>query len=1080
VIDPVTCADIGKSPTGRTRTGTCQYQDSCYANNQTYSRTDYVCNVQAGVCDSDQDQTIVWAITSWETSPVCPGSTILTGDIRNGSNCVFIDTDDSCPPAQPNDNGDQYVCNTQSFSCAGDQDETIWWDQIEWSTSNTCPGGKEWNLSTRTGSDCRYQDSCDSARPNFVSSDYRCNSQSNQCDNGWDETVVWQNPTWESSLPCPGGKEWNLSQRDTETCTYRTTCNADETPQGTFRNRDCRWMSSCSAPRDYFTGDTRLVNCEALDDCGSKFDNGPTRVLSSGYFPSCPAGDYGPVRESANCWTAQTCSAPNYQGTTPIYTNKRFESTDLSSATVYCEKEPGDEFFTCWDIEYDCCAPEYQCWEDKRQCCDQESRCCIREEECCKTDTEYLCADKTYSCCKDQDLCCNDEYLCGIKRYDCCEDQTQCCNTEYACGTQSYQCCENQDYCCDVETECGNWKDQCCQSTGTCQRETRNCCEEWDHCCYNEDECCFDRYQCGIYADKCCEIVEDYSCTNGSSFTKDYPQAVNFGCPAVSNIGEGGYTNSSVPVPANTCLDSSDDTVYYCELESGMSGTCDEFTCEIIRSKFANYLDKKFIRNITDETDSSKQISLLSYGTVARLDHAMDYNTTSLISVVDTYLPIVGSKTCISCALRKAIDELVLSTNQFALRSIVLMTDGDTNTLLNGESGYDKQAEASLEAVNVACNQTDPNSAFSSNIVIYTVAFGSINDTETLINISNCTNGAFYQSNDTDELEQIYENIGQAIQESRPVPAIDVLNNQIIDFNISTQLAVNITWNDASCGSEANCRSLIKEMNIGLGSCNRNSSNSECDLLWNVSSFTPGNLTLKNLHLNTFFIYTGPVITNDGENDEDKEFTCDFDSENDPDCGDGVKQSGEQCDNGEHCSDGTPCSSNSDCSHLADSECIPRSGDGCSSSCTLESSECVWFDYEIYEDQYLYLDLNKKVDDFDENDLDLTWSWDQTADSNITISVDTYNVAHCIPVSDWNGWNLINFTVKDKKGQTAMMCINFTVIPVPDYGMSVPDESRLLISKGSMVSGYNEEITGEVMSWGPYIITIKVWEQDNR
>ncbi|MEK7643434.1 MAG: DUF4215 domain-containing protein [Patescibacteria group bacterium] len=55
-----------------------------------------------------------------------------------------------------------------------------------------------------------------------------------------------------------------------------------------------------------------------------------------------------------------------------------------------------------------------------------------------------------------------------------------------------------------------------------------------------------------------------------------------------------------------------------------------------------------------------------------------------------------------------------------------------------------------------------------------------------------------------------------------------------------------------------------------------------------------------------------------------------------PLCGDGVTQSGEQCDDGKHCSNGTLCVADANCVGIGDGLCTMRGGDGCSASCGFE------------------------------------------------------------------------------------------------------------------------------------------------
>ena len=59
-------------------------------------------------------------------------------------------------------------------------------------------------------------------------------------------------------------------------------------------------------------------------------------------------------------------------------------------------------------------------------------------------------------------------------------------------------------------------------------------------------------------------------------------------------------------------------------------------------------------------------------------------------------------------------------------------------------------------------------------------------------------------------------------------------------------------------------------------------------------------------------------------------------------CGNFIIDSEETCDDGKHCSDGTQCTEDAECIGIGDELCQPRDGDGCSSTCAIEGAgpEC--------------------------------------------------------------------------------------------------------------------------------------------
>jgi hypothetical protein len=87
-----------------------------------------------------------------------------------------------------------------------------------------------------------------------------------------------------------------------------------------------------------------------------------------------------------------------------------------------------------------------------------------------------------------------------------------------------------------------------------------------------------------------------------------------------------------------------------------------------------------------------------------------------------------------------------------------------------------------------------------------------------------------------------------------------------------------------------------------------------------------------------------------------------------------------------------------------------------------------------------------------------------------------YNAVGVSVPADWTGSEIVDFTSTNKVGDTVQMKINFTVINTPDYGMT-GQQTRLLVSKGLLVSDYYlDSLTGNLDVWGPYDITVKVWE----
>jgi len=87
------------------------------------------------------------------------------------------------------------------------------------------------------------------------------------------------------------------------------------------------------------------------------------------------------------------------------------------------------------------------------------------------------------------------------------------------------------------------------------------------------------------------------------------------------------------------------------------------------------------------------------------------------------------------------------------------------------------------------------------------------------------------------------------------------------------------------------------------------------------------------------------------------------------------------------------------------------------------------------------------------------------------------NAVLVTPDPGFIGWDTVNTTLDDGS-EDATICFNFTVKNITHYVMDAPEPTRLLVAKGKMVSGfYEKHLTGNITSWGPYIITVKIWEK---
>jgi hypothetical protein len=1103
IIPPLTCADINlyDGIDDPVTTDICFVQDECNSINQTIDSIEPNCRIETQGCEDGEDEDLTYIIDGQPrvTDPEnCPVNTEYSGDdYANTDNCININSPQTCGGEHDYQYESNPIIERYPNSCPDDYDIEIF---NNWSTQNNCEDSNmDSTGETRpdlNNCDWHYLSSCPGNQPMLNDEDTNSFRQQTPCpeDEGYTQEILWSHRfDIDESEECPNGR-YETGETSIETYEIeRDECETGEEIEET-NIESCEFLESCEAPTDYSTGITEYQDGEPFWNCEAegRYDSGIYYFYvydEEDWRSSCDfGGNYHKIQNDTIEfeWVSyeSECSSPILFDTNQENINYRTESTDLSlnSDTIVCYKiNPYDEDYQCYDLAHKCYDPEYQCIDEMRNCTILKEECCIRTFDCSGTINQKECGRRRYECSRDEIECCGTEYEC--EDYICTIEELTCCETEYQCGIPQYECCYDQYNCCYEEIQCGQWNDNCCQGVRECEITGDLCAEPLQNCCRDEKECRYNMTSCEKMVDNCCEN----QCQNDTLSSKivDYPIAIEFGCPIISTEGQGNYTNSSKPVPNNSCLDSNGNETFYCELENGRDGSCEELTCVVVREKLAKYLDKDFVLNVTNESNENTRVSLISYATNAIIDEPLTHNTTNLISEIESYdssNPARGARTCISCALRNGIDQLINSDNALASKSIVLMTDGVANRLLDGTNlDEDEYYLARNEIKDIACNETELTSATSNQIIIYTIAFGSdASDIETLQNISACTNGTFYQSSDPEGLKAIYEDIQGRINESNVIPKIDINNDNFIDYNMgTTQLSTQTVWNSACGTALASCDPLSTVLNYGLNTCNNDGGLTECYIEWNTSTLTPGNLTFSNLNINTFEFSSGPIIVDDDAIGNERSIDCDDFTRNNAGCGNGNIDSQEPFK--EQCDDGCMTDTANVCE---DSD----NGDGCSRYCTIEPSIpnpefCEHIQIRIHENQRYLLNANHYVDDLDDADYDLTWTWIQISDKNLTISLDTYedyNIIEVLPEMGWNGWEEVNFTVTDDSGQYDIACINFTVAPVPDYGIEKINTTRLLISKGKMITGYNENIAGEIQSWGPYLVTIKVWEKDTR
>ena len=267
------------------------------------------------------------------------------------------------------------------------------------------------------------------------------------------------------------------------------------------------------------------------------------------------------------------------------------------------------------------------------------------------------------------------------------------------------------------------------------------------------------------------------------------------------------------------------------------------FDDDTSKISLARCLDIRFVDNVLSASNPDKRMGLVSYASTSSIDETLTNSQSNLEAEINSYS--AGGATCISCAMDDALDHVTGSqSNPSSEKSIVLMTDGQANRCLGG---YCSQSNAKQEARDLACDSTNPNSAVSKGVTVYSVAFGGDADESLLQDIAGCTGGSYYQSQNPSQLQDIYDMISQELTStSEPTPALDVHDDGSADLNVGSTLNSAIDWDDSSCPG-ASCDSLVELLNTTSTSC----SSPPCRVDLGVDTSTAGTVILEDLNIET-------------------------------------------------------------------------------------------------------------------------------------------------------------------------------------------------------------------------------------
>jgi len=405
-------------------------------------------------------------------------------------------------------------------------------------------------------------------------------------------------------------------------------------------------------------------------------------------------------------------------------------------------------------------------------------------------------------------------------------------------------------------------------------------------------------------------------------------------------------------------------------------------------------------------------------------------NLADVEDYVLTYGPQGDEKTCLACALNRAYEILESESSDDRHKFIVMMTDGvPTHCASGGCTGT-----SAVYGTEMCIGFCDANGQNTCDV------YDGCNDALCSEPESNTLNSA---QNNVDDLDTKIYTIGFGIVEQ--CTRADALLSQIASIgggeyhhSMETQELRQIYIDIA--------RSIVEESQITE-------------------------------------IVEGPIAVFTGSAELELIYSIS------PDCGNGFVDPGEECDDGPsgsnlctpwcnwtRCGDGITQDPNArgeseDCDDGNTAE-----DDFCDNSCREICKEATWSTIEGMPFEEIDLWTYVEDDMWPPPEIPLTLS---------AVGADLVDLTwgpNSVLATPWPGflggdWDDINITLTDGS-EDATICFNFTVENITHYLMDDPEETRLLVAKGKMVSGfYEKHLTGNITSWGPYIITIKVWEK---
>lgn len=296
---------------------------------------------------------------------------------------------------------------------------------------------------------------------------------------------------------------------------------------------------------------------------------------------------------------------------------------------------------------------------------------------------------------------------------------------------------------------------------------------------------------------------------------------------------------------------------------------------------------KSAAKNFIAKLDDDDQSALVSFASTATLDKTLDNNHPTTQSKVDSLTTGGGSATNIGDAIKFSNQELASArADAQATKVMILLTDGKANKP-NGTGTGENSADVTYAL-------TKATEAAASGIKIYTIGLGPDVNAAMLQQIAASTGGQYYAAPSSAEIEVIYKQIGNTLCPSK-VGSIS-----------------GCKYNDDNNDGDITGETTTPEWEIELQGPSATSTKTDQTGCYTFSGLSEGSY-IVNEKIKDGWVQTYPSSRNytldiSGNDIQNIDFGNYF-----PACGNGIIDSGEQCDD-----------------HNT------ANGDGCSASCTIE------------------------------------------------------------------------------------------------------------------------------------------------